>query len=156
MNTPASIRLIPASTEDAAEFAAMEQEPDTREYIIPYTSSDHRESIQDPNLVYLKIQEKFKTVGFLILALEPDDRSVEFRRVVVSTEGQGIGQAAIKIMEDFCFTNLGRTRVWLDVFEHNHKGQHIYEKLGYRRFQKARHEGKALFLYEKNIATDSA
>ncbi len=158
MNTPASITLTRASDADADYFAAMEQEPDTREYIIPYTALDHREKIRDSSLVYLKIEERGSTVGFIILRLEPDGRSVEFRRIVVSEKGRGIGQAALISMEEFCLTRLGRSRIWLDVFEHNLRGQHVYQKLGYRRLedQRAEHEGKTLLFYDKLISTGGA
>jgi diamine N-acetyltransferase len=147
----AAITLARASADDAAAFAGMEQEADTEEYIYPSTEAEHRRGMQDPGLVYLGIREGGDTIGFIILALEPDGRSVELRRIVVSRRGRGIGQAAITLMEELCVSKMGRTRVWLDVFEHNLRGRHIYEKLGYRKFTDTTHDGKRLLLYEKDL-----
>ena len=52
-------------------------------------------------------------------------------------------------MEEYCRERLGRSRIWLDVFEFNQRGQHIYQKLGYRRFDQGEVEGKVLFFYDK-------
>jgi RimJ/RimL family protein N-acetyltransferase len=46
---------------------------------------------------------------------------------------------------------MGRRRIWLDVFEHNARGRHVYEKLGYRRFDSGELDGKPLLLYEKQL-----
>ncbi len=87
--------------------------------------------------------------GFFILGLVEDKKSVEFRRIVVATKGQGIGQTAIGLMERFCRATLGRTRIWLDVFESNARSRHIYEKLGYRKCGQQAHADKTLIVYEK-------
>jgi len=127
----------------------MEQAADAKEFIIPYSYEEHRKKIGDPNFVYLKILNSDVPVGFFILVLDPDGTSVEFRRIVVSAKGRGTGQSAINGMELFCQTVLGRSRIWLDVFDFNRRARHIYEKLGYKRFGQAAHDGKRLLLYEK-------
>jgi RimJ/RimL family protein N-acetyltransferase len=76
---------------------------------------------------------------------------VEFRRVVVADKDKGIGQLAIAAMERFCRAELERKRIWLDVFESNHRGRHVYEKLGYQRFGESSHPGGKLLLYEKAL-----
>ena len=83
--------------------------------------------------------------------LDSEPNSVEFRRVVVSDKGKGVGQSAITAMEQFCRTQLQRTRIWLDVFEYNNRGRHIYEKLGYERYGESDHEGRRLLLYQKKL-----
>ena len=141
-----------AAPSDVDQIVAMEQAPDTTEFIIPYSASVHAENMSDPNLVYLRIMEKGQFAGFIILALDPDGKSVEFRRIVVSAKGRGVGQTAISEMEKFCKSELRRERVWLDVFEYNRRGRHIYEKLGYRQYGSIAHEsGKLLLLYEKDL-----
>lgn len=147
------VRIERAETSDVPQIVSMEQALDTREFIIPYSASVHAQNLLDPNLIYLRILENGILVGFILLALDPDGKSVEFRRIVVSTKGRGVGQAAIIEMEKYCATELHRGRVWLDVFEHNRRGRHIYEKLGYRQFGRYKHEGgKVLLLYEKDLS----
>lgn len=145
------LKLEKALRGDLAIFTALEKEPDTRKFIFPYDLEIHAQKLADPDLIYLRILVDKNLEGFIILALEPDGFSVEFKRIVVATKGIGIGQLAIVAMEEFCRVDLGRSRIWLDVFEYNHRGRHIYEKLGYRRFGENVINGKALLLYEKKL-----
>jgi RimJ/RimL family protein N-acetyltransferase len=140
-----------ATLENAPVFATLEQGVDTRDYIAAYSEAEHREKLTDPNVVYLRILARGDLVGFFILALDPDGNSIEFRRVVVAADRRGIGQAAITAMERFCRAELDRRRIWLDVFEHNHRGRHIYEKLGYQLFGHGSHGGRPLLLYQKSL-----
>lgn len=145
------IHVARALAEDAALFATVEQAPGTREYILPYSHCEHIQNMLDPQLVYLRILKDDELEGFFILALDSDGKSIEFRRIVVSAKGLGVGQSAISAMEHFCRTELHRTRIWLDVFEHNSRGRHIYEKLGYERYGEADHDGRRLLLYQKTL-----
>jgi len=146
-----TVKVERASDKDLRLFFTMEQETDTRDFITPYSYPEHLSRFSDPDLIYLRILWNKNLVGFFILALEGDGNSVEFRRIVVSTKDKGIGQAAIKQMEEFCRNDLERNRIWLDVFEYNHRGRHIYEKLGYRRFSEGVSNGRSLLLYEKQL-----
>ena len=89
-----------------------------------------------------------------ILALDSDLTSVEFRRIVVAAKGAGIGQAAIAAMEAYCVEALRRQRIWLDVFASNPRGLHIYQKLGYRRFDSGELDGRKLLYLQKTIGAD--
>jgi RimJ/RimL family protein N-acetyltransferase len=140
-----------ASVADAPLFATLEQAEDTKEYIIPYSANDHEQKIADPKFVYLRILNSGELVGFFILALDADLVSVEFRRIVVSAKNRGLGQSAIASMEQFCRNELMRDRVWLDVFEDNHRGRHVYEKLEYEKYGESHHEGRKLLLYQKSL-----
>ena len=80
---------------------------------------------------------------------------VEFRRIVVSCRGIGIGQAAIPAMEVYCREQLHCRRIWLDVFDSNPRGRHIYQKLGYRLFDTGELEGRKLLYMDKSL-TDPA
>lgn len=145
------VRLERALPEDAALFAAWEQNPATKEYILPYSSDRHAQEMLDPDLVYLRILDGDELAGFLILVLDSDGESVELRRIVVSTKGHGIGQSAISALEAFCSKELNRVRIRLDVFEQNLRGRYIYEKLGYEKFGESSHEKGKLLLYQKNL-----
>jgi len=140
-----------ASVQDACLFARLEQVADTKHYILPYSEAEHAHNILDPSFIYLRILEAEKLAGFFIFVLDTDQCSVEFRRVVVSEKDKGIGKLAIAAMEYFCRTNLKRTSIWLDVFECNNRGRHVYEKLGYERYGESEHQCGKLFLYQKRI-----
>src|SRR5262245_42555732 len=149
--SPFVLRIEVASLDDASHFAKLETEADATPFIIPYTLEQHRLYLEDASKVYLRILDN-SVIGFILLVLDGDGRSVEFRRIVVGPKGLGIGQRAILLMENFCRSRLSRSRIWLDVFENNLRGQHIYERLGYSKFGESNHEGRRLLLYEKDIA----
>ena len=140
-----------APVQDASVFAQLEQAPDTKQFVLPYSETEHARNILNSSFVYLRILDAGELVGFFILVLDSEPNSVEFRRAVVSDKGKGVGQSAITAMEQFCRTQLQRTRVWLDVFEYNNRGRHIYEKLGYERYGESDHEGRRLLLYQKRL-----
>lgn len=145
------VRVERADRGDIPRFVDMEQEEGTREFIAPYGSDVHHERFTDPDTIYLRIVNDEELAGFFLLALDSDGRSIEFRRIVVASKGCGIGQNAIPVMEEYCRSSLGRIRIWLDVFEDNVRGRHVYEKLGYTRYGESELEGKRLLLYEKEI-----
>lgn len=143
------VKTKKAIYDDLSQFADMEQETETSSFIIPYSLKEHQNKFSEPQVIYLRITNDNVIAGFFILALDTDGCSIEFRRIVVSDKGKGIGQAAIGQMEGFCRDELYRSRIWLDVFEHNQRGRHIYEKLGYKRYGESEFLGKPLLLYEK-------
>ncbi len=146
------IELRPSTRQELPEFARMETAPDTEDYILAYDSERHLAEFERDDIVYLSIYAENRLVGFFILALEADPGSLEFRRIVVAERGLGIGRAAIGLMEEYCRDQLGRDRVWLDVFDFNHRGRHLYQKLGYRYFDRGELDGKTLLFFEKSLA----
>src|SRR5262245_49746367 len=106
----AMIHIERAAVRDAQLFAQLEQLPDTKQFVLPYSEAEHARKILDPSFVYLRIVHAGELAGFFILVLDPDRNSVEFRRVVVSDKGKGIGQSAIAKMEQFCRAELQRKR----------------------------------------------
>ena len=145
------IKAREALIEELPYFVEMERAGDTAEFVTPDTLEKHRIEFSKANIIYLSIINTEALVGFIILALEPDGVSVEFKRIVVSVRNRGFGQSAMVAMEDFCTTKLNRKRVWLDVFEFNARGRHIYEKFGYVQFDYREHHGKPLLFYEKTL-----
>ena len=44
---------------------------------------------------------------------------------------QGYGSDAIRALVDFAFGELRLQRVWLDVYDDNARGRHVYERIGF-------------------------
>ena len=145
------IELRPSLSAELANFSAWEQDEDSRDYVTPYTLEQHQLEYARDDIVYLSIYDGESLAGFFILVLEPDQASVEFRRIVVAEKGAGIGQSAIACMETYCRDELRRSRVWLDVFDFNQRGRHVYEKLGYKYFDSGTLRGEKLLFYEKSL-----
>ena len=83
--------------------------------------------------------------------LDARNDSVEFRRILIDQNRRGIGQAAIAAMENYCREQWNPKRIWLDVFEDNEIGRHIYQKLGYARFGEDIFDGRKLLFFEKQL-----
>ena len=141
------------TTEDQLEiFHTMEKDEDTLPYIIPYSVERHRQEFSRNDVVYKSVyNDKSKLIGFVILILEADGHSVEFVRIVITQKGKSYGSRAVALIDRVCKEELGRRRVWLDVFEFNRRAQHVYDSMGYQFFGTRDYEGKVLKLYQKEI-----
>lgn len=135
---------------EASAFVEMECSSDTKGFVIPYSVEKHVSLIESNEVVYLSLYDENELSGFIILSQESQD-TVEFRRIVVASKGKGLGQLAIKEMEQYCAEHLNCSKVWLDVFESNSRGIHIYQKLGYTQFKEALYEGRSLLFMEKML-----
>jgi RimJ/RimL family protein N-acetyltransferase len=148
MPSTQQIVLLQTKQEELESICRLEQ-GEARGFIIPYSLERHLLEFARPDVIYKSIEVEGQAVGFVILVLDSDGRSVEFRRIVVSTPGRGYGRRAVELVNDICRRELGRSRVWLDVFESNHRARHVYEQCGYRQFGRSEHEGRTLLLYER-------
>ncbi|MCF6440759.1 GNAT family N-acetyltransferase [Pseudoalteromonas luteoviolacea] len=144
------LKLIPSLAEHIDAFIEMERRSDTTQFIIPYTKAQHKTEMRKQDINYLSILSHDALSGFFILARQAN-REVEFRRIVVDSNFRGIGQQAIVQMEQYCMAHFDTQRIWLDVFESNQRGLHIYNKLGYKQFKTSLHQGKPLILMEKYL-----
>jgi RimJ/RimL family protein N-acetyltransferase len=146
------ISLRASKTEELAIFDELDRQSHARQYVIQTGLAAHQESFSDPCVTYLSIENSDgEFCGYFILAHEPDSDSVEFRRILIDKNKRGIGQAAISEMESYCQRQFNAKRIWLDVFEDNEIGMHIYEKAGYKRFKEELYEGRRLYFYEKAL-----
>lgn len=144
------LTLEVATKKDVCSFVQMESAQDTSCYIIPYSEQQHIAQMEKQQIRYLSIFHENTLVGFVILALETEDR-VEFRRIVIANKGQGFGQTAMQMVEQYCKQELQKTRIWLDVFESNQRGIHIYQKLGYQQFEATESLIELVLLMEKEL-----
>jgi catechol 2,3-dioxygenase-like lactoylglutathione lyase family enzyme len=147
----ATVVLERAGVDDSALFAAFEQDRDVRPFVDAYDEGRHRATMAMPDATYLRILDSEGCAGFIILVLDPDGESVEFRRIVVTRRGRGIGQDAIGRMEHYVVEALQRSRVWLDVFEDNERARRLYEQLGYVPFGESSGGGRRRLLYAKRL-----
>lgn len=138
-----------AGQQDLGTFARMERGLEARDFVSQDAHEQHLARFDSPAVVYLRVLADGRLSGFSILVLEEDGVSVEFRRIVIATPDAGIGQQALPAMEGFCRATLGRRRVWLDVFEDNPRGRHVYGKLGYQAFDSGMLRGRPVLFLEK-------
>lgn len=133
------------------DILRIENDSDTSKYIIPYSAEKHITEMENPDNIYLGIFYNDQLKGFIILGIENEGKKIEFRRIVIGEKGNGFGQNAIQKLDKYCKEKFGTNRIWLDVFDFNQRGIHIYEKLGYRKKSETTFEGKKLLIMEKEI-----
>lgn len=120
-------------------------------FVLRYPLERHYREFRRPDVLYKSVYRGNELIGFAILVLDPDGVSVEFRRVVIAESGRGHGSTVVSMVTDLVRGDLGRTRLWLDVFEDNVRAQHVYERCGYQRRGRADHDGRSLLLYERFV-----
>ena len=156
VNTDGVVSIADAGRDELASLFRMETGSDTSRYIISHSLETHQAQFDQPEIRYKSIYaDAHRLVGFMILVLEPDGRSIEFRRIVISEKGCGYGRRAVELLNDICRDELGRERIWLDVFEFNDRARNLYESCGYRSFAESQWQGMPLRLYEKLLPMDS-
>jgi diamine N-acetyltransferase len=146
------ISLHETKSDEIDFFQKMEMQPHAINYIHHTPLAMHKQNLENPNFIYLSIKkEALILVGYIILVLDNNGTDIEFRRILVDSDHRGIGQEAIALMEKYCKDNFNRKRIWLDVYEDNTRGIHIYEKLGYKYDQNVSEGNRTLRFYSKNI-----
>ena len=70
-------------------------------------------------------------LAVLLLGLTSPHGSLEFRRVVVTAKGRGLGRAAVRAVKHFAFVEQKAHRLWLDVKAFNARARHLYTSEGF-------------------------
>jgi diamine N-acetyltransferase len=128
------ISLRRTAESDLAAILQLEQDEENRAYIIPWTYDQHRAACSNPELAHWVIETKHESalIGFLLLAGRANaHQSIEFRRIVIADKGKGYGKEALKLVKRVVFEQWKAHRLWLDVFEYNHRARHMYAAEGF-------------------------
>ena len=146
------VTVVLSKLSELPQFVEIEHQAHARNFVTCADLSLHQQQFVMENFVYLTIQSgQDEVAGFFLLKIEQDNRTVEFARIAIDERHLGVGQDAIKEMEAFVFKILKKERIWLDVYEDNLRGKHVYEKLGYRYFKMEDRSGRGLLFYEKTL-----
>lgn len=129
------MKIEHTSKNDLVKILEMEKDFENQEFIEPYNLERHKEVIQKRDEVHLSIfDENSKLIGFIILAgLTSENKSIEFKRIVISKKGKGYGTKAIELIKQKCFQEYNCNRLWLDVFDFNKRAIHVYKNLGFNK-----------------------
>jgi RimJ/RimL family protein N-acetyltransferase len=132
--THVSIRFRPTVDDDIEWVMATEQDPDNSPFIRHWSYDQHFAGIRDDNIGHFIVEETatHDRVGLVILVgVTNPDRSLEFKRIVITKKGGGVGRAAVKIIKRFAFEHLRFHRLWLEVVEGNDRATALYESEGF-------------------------
>ncbi|WP_074406441.1 MULTISPECIES: GNAT family N-acetyltransferase [Aquimarina] len=119
---------------DIETVVSIEADTENSQFILPNSREEHLHLITDSDIEHLILKsENNITIGFVILAgLQNNNRSIEFRRIVINSKGRGYGRMAIKELKQYCFKKLDCHRLWLDVFETNERARYLYQSEGFK------------------------
>ena len=145
------IQVELAQSSELIHFAEMESEQENARYIVPSSLSHHQEQFARDDLFYLSVKCEEVLIGFVLIAKNSGSSAAELRRIIIAEKGCGYGQQAMLLTEGFCKKELGVTRIWLDVYGDNLRGQHIYKKMGYQPFSSKTLHRRELILMEKAL-----
>ena len=136
---------------DLDYVTTLERRNDNREHIGQWSDWEHLDAIEGRNgRGHWMIERDGKRAGYLI-AYDCRARDAGFyvKRILVDRKDAGTGGAALAWFVHRAFAQQGASCVWLMVREANVRGRHVYEKLGFARFDPAPDEARRYDAFEE-------
>jgi RimJ/RimL family protein N-acetyltransferase len=132
---PARVRLRPTMSSDLEFVLTLEQDPANLPFITPWERTQHEAAIRFPDFRHFIVEggpEGTQAVGFVILiGCKSRHQSLELKRMVVRSKGEGHGRAALREVKKIAFGDLHAHRLWLDVKQHNTRAKALYDSEGF-------------------------
>lgn len=127
------MKLKQTTKSDLIKILEIERNSENIDFITPYSLEEHKKVINRIDEEHLSVfDENSVLVGFVILTgITNNNKSIEFKRIVISKKNQGYGNKTIDLIKEKCFKEYNCNRLWLDVFEFNHKAINLYKKKGF-------------------------
>jgi len=129
-----SLRLRPTMTSDLDFVVGVEQDAHNRPFITPWERTQHEGAVRFPDFRHFIVEAGPGTepIGFVILqGCRSPHRSVELKRIVLQTKGQGHGRHCVRLLKRMAFRDLQAHRFWLDVKELNTRALALYASEGF-------------------------
>lgn len=130
-----NVILRHTQVEDLDYILDSECEPENAKYVGKWTREQHIDSFTKKDIMHLIVEETAsgKPVGYIILAgLENPNKSIEFKRIVITEKGRGYGREALRQIKRLAFEQLNAHRLWLDVRSNNLRAQKLYKSEGFK------------------------
>lgn len=123
----------PTTESDLDWVLAVEGRPENARFVIAWSRARHRAAIADRSMAHwIVCAPSGRPVGYVILAqVREGAGSIELVRLVIADKGRGFGRAALTQVEEFAFRRLHAHRLWLDVFDFNHRARRLYKAAGF-------------------------
>ncbi|MBK1813236.1 GNAT family N-acetyltransferase [Clostridium sp. YIM B02505] len=135
INEKSNFIILRNTKESDLDFVVnSERNPENAKYIGQWTKEQHKDSLFQEDILHLIVEEKAtnKPIGYVILAgITNKNKSIEFRRIVISSKGKGLGRETLKLVKKVAFENLHAHRLWLDVRYKNQRAQRLYKSEGF-------------------------
>ncbi|HUQ27619.1 MAG TPA: GNAT family N-acetyltransferase [Usitatibacter sp.] len=132
----AAVELRPSTRGDLDFITALERRPDNVEQIGQWSDWEHLAAIEGRNnRSHWVIEREGERAGYLIAYdCRAADAGFYVKRILVDRKDGGTGTEALRRFIASAFKREGTSCVWLMVREANARGRHVYEKLGFQRF----------------------
>ena len=131
---PVRVRLRPTLLSDLDFVIQVETDSHNLPFITPWDRTQHEGAVRFPDFRHFIVEAGAGTqaVGFVILqGCRSRHRSVELKRMVIRTQGQGLGRHCLRQLKTMAFRDLHAHRFWLDVKALNTRAQAFYASEGF-------------------------
>lgn len=125
--------LRPTTEFDLDWVVRTEHAPEHAELISRWPRARHSATLRDPNCRHLIITDAAgDRLGYTILrGISAEETNLELLRIVVAQPSRGIGRAALRLIKEIAFQELGKHRLWLDVVITNERARALYRSEGF-------------------------
>jgi RimJ/RimL family protein N-acetyltransferase len=136
MTPPAAprIRLRPTMLSDLDFVQTVETDQRNLPFITPWERTQHEGAVRFPDFRHFIVEagDDYASTGFVILqGCRNPHKSIELKRLVLQTKGQGLGRACVRLLKRMAFTDLKAHRFWLDVKLLNMPALALYKSEGF-------------------------
>jgi diamine N-acetyltransferase len=130
----AQLRLRPTMLSDLDFVVSVESDARNLPFITPWERTQHEGAVRFPDFRHFIVETgaDCERAGFVILqGCRNPHRSVELKRIVLQTKGQGLGRSCARLLKRMAFRDLHAHRFWLDVKGLNTRAQALYASEGF-------------------------
>jgi len=128
------LRLRPTMLSDLDFVISVEQDAQNLPFITPWERIQHEGAVRFPDFRHFIVEAgaDYHSAGFVILqGCRNPHHSVELKRIVLQSKGQGLGRACVRLLAQMAFRDLGAHRFWLDVKSLNTRALALYRSEGF-------------------------
>jgi RimJ/RimL family protein N-acetyltransferase len=134
MSSFVPLRLRPTMLSDLDFVSSVERDSQNLPFITPWERIQHEGAVRFPDFRHFIVEAgaDYHATGFVILqGCRSQHHSVELKRIVLQTKGQGLGRACVRLLAQMAFRDLGAHRFWLDVKSRNTRALALYLSEGF-------------------------
>ena len=128
------LRLRPTMLSDLDFVGTVETDQRNRPFISPWERTQHEGALRFPDFRHFIVEATAsgERDGFVILqGCRNPHKSVELKRLVLQTKGQGLGRRCVRLLKQMAFRDLHAHRFWLDVKLLNSRALALYASEGF-------------------------
>lgn len=141
--------LHKAKYKDLIRFYEMSKQKHIGRALNEKSLKQFEDEFDDEALVYMCVKQDEQLAGYILLVLE-DEEKLQLKRIVIDQEHLGIGLLVLQKVEVYA-KKLGKNNIWLDVYTDNKRAIKLYEKAGFRCYDKGLENGREVWFFEKYV-----